>query len=411
MSFFKGKERKILLFALAHRILVWAISSIFNAWINDYDTSSDIILHPLEGASNTVLTCPRYINVFAKWDAVFFGHIAEYGYEFEKFHAFFPLLPFLMNHGRHLFWFLDVQERCKMFLFGIVLSNVCFVLSTVMFYRLTKMLFLSKEFSFKASIVYSLSPACVFLSAGYTEGPFSAFSMMGMVALMSNQTWTAVICFIIGAGFRSNATILIGFLVFRMLHHFSFHTLFITLVQSALVAAPTLSFQVFGNAIYCPGRPWCTSGNMYSFVQSTYWNVGFLRYYQIKQLPNFALCLPVTLVTAWGLYRLYRQYGVGLWMVGIGKDKPLSSSASGSHSTRALWQICSALYLAGLVAIGLVFMHVQVITRFVSSAPALYWFITDLMNQSRTWRNVVLSVLLAFHVGGVLLFPNFYPWS
>jgi hypothetical protein len=102
MSLFKGKERSIFLFAVVYRVLVWTTSSIFDAWINDYDTSSDIALHPFQGASNTVLTCPRFIRVFAKWDAVFFGQIAEHGYEFEKFHAFFPLLPFLMNIGRHL---------------------------------------------------------------------------------------------------------------------------------------------------------------------------------------------------------------------------------------------------------------------------------------------------------------------
>lgn len=42
--------------------------------------------------------------MFGHWDGVFFLQIAEYGYEFEKFHAFFPAFPGLMRITRYGIW-------------------------------------------------------------------------------------------------------------------------------------------------------------------------------------------------------------------------------------------------------------------------------------------------------------------
>ena len=78
----------------------------------------------------------------------------------------------------------------------------------------------------------------------------------------------------------------------------------------SVAVAPLLAAQALGYRTYCAGansdgsanrranvpRPWCDRWtpfpNIYAFVQSEYWNVGFLRYYQARQLQEPALAAP-----------------------------------------------------------------------------------------------------------------------
>jgi len=87
-----------------------------------------------------------------------------------------------------------------------------------------------------------------------------------------------------------------------------------------------------------------------------------------------------------------------------------------------------------LVAVGLLVMHVQVVTRFVCACPALYWYMAALWLRgggesassfgpsASSWLQSILwllpgvrVLLLAYCVGytltGTLLFTNFYNWT
>ena len=44
-----------------------------------------------------------------------------------------------------------------------------------------------------------------------------------------------------------------------------------------------------------PVSDWC-HGRMpmpYGYIQDKYWNVGFLRYFELRQIPNFIIAAPV----------------------------------------------------------------------------------------------------------------------
>jgi Mannosyltransferase (PIG-V) len=54
----------------------------------------------------------------------------------------------------------------------------------------------------------------------------------------------------------------------------------------------------------------------------------------------------------------------------------------------------------------------QVLTRFLTSCPALYFFAAHAVVRGPAWRTrAVLAYCALWAWLGVALFPNFYPWT
>merc|ERR1711971_533816 len=68
-----------------------------------------------------------------------------------------------------------------------------------------------------------------------------------------------------------------------------------TLICCALICLPYFAFERYALNRLCHGGvdapAWCSGSlkSVYAHMQSTYWQVGFLRYFQFKQIPNFLL--------------------------------------------------------------------------------------------------------------------------
>lgn len=320
--------------AVLSRVATLTLMFAFDALVDDYDTSG--ALEP-EGLSVPASFACRRLEGVVTWDSVYFARVASEGYEHEQAHAFFPLLPALMR----LFAF-GSRSRCALAASGLLVSNLAHVASAVALERLGTLVLRDPAAARTAATLFALNPASVFHSAAYTESLFACLSFAGCLALALPRARPnlAALAFALACAARSNGALNLAFLA----HDFAFarvgaaawfgirarrakprrrtvgnettpftDRLAATVAFAARVSvavAPLLAAQALGYRTYCAGassdgsanrranapRPWCDRWtpfpNIYAFVQSEYWNVGFLRYYHARQLPNFALAAP-----------------------------------------------------------------------------------------------------------------------
>jgi uncharacterized protein YggT (Ycf19 family) len=117
------------------------------------------------------------------WDAVRYATIAGSGYVTEEYAAFFPLYPALESAFSKLF-------HQDILLSGMILSNLAFLGTLIVFYRFVEMEF--DRDTAKRSILYlSLFPTALFFFAGYNESLFLFFMLLCFYALRRGSWWLA----------------------------------------------------------------------------------------------------------------------------------------------------------------------------------------------------------------------------
>jgi len=188
-------------------------------------------------------------------------------------------------------------------------------------------------------------------------------------------------------------------------------------------------------------RPeWCEHGftfNVYSYVQRKYWNVGLFRYYEWKQVPNFILAAPVLILSSlavtqwiqcsWSRCRTSRKSAparptvcdlvdwavVSLRAFAVDSNKIESSSecsASGWCDSPIL--LGHYAVLAASTLLSLTVAHVQISTRLIcSTCPALHWFMADRVSRGGILGDAILFWCLLYILLGVILHPNWLPWT
>ncbi|NXI52726.1 PIGV mannosyltransferase, partial [Chloroceryle aenea] len=129
--------------------------------------------------------------------------------------------------------------------------------------------------------------------------------------------------------------------------------------------------------------PWCSQRFpvVYSYIQDTYWNVGFLRYFELRQIPNFLLALPVTLLGSWAAWTYLVADPRHCLTLGLERrtSEERGKPRDGFCSPAVFVYVVHATVL---LVFGFFCMHVQVLTRFLaSSSPILYWFCAHLLQE------------------------------
>jgi phosphatidylinositol glycan class V len=111
---------------------------------------------------------------------------------------------------------------------------------------------------------------------------------------------------------------------------------------------------------------WCqfTIPFSYTEVQSTHWGVGFMKYYQFKQIPNFLLAMPGTIISTSCVVCYYMWNKQTCWTLGIKSDR--SDAKKSDDGCRCLWNnprlLPYVVHVLVLTVFGWMFVHIQVCT-------------------------------------------------
>jgi len=156
---------------------------------------------------------------------------------------------------------------------------------------------------------------------------------------------------------------------------------------------------------------WCywTLPFSYSYIQDTHWNVGFLNYYEVKQLPNFMLAMPVI---------IFSLVSAGHYLMKIKVTVSGSGSFRSSMDSQTMRFLPYCLHLVFLVIFGIFNVHIQVLTRMIySSTPLIYFYLAQhvslYVTRGRCTQFFKLTMIhfAVYFLIGTLLFSNFYPWT
>ncbi|KAK2718902.1 GPI mannosyltransferase 2-like [Artemia franciscana] len=340
-----------------------------------------------------------------RWDAEYFRSIGKHGYVYENQLAFFPLFPLALNLSANILYFFLFGyinfSTCIIFV-GLIVNLSFHVITTIILHKLTDLTFHDKKFTTRAVIFYVFSPAKIFFISLYSESLFCFFTFSGLYYLKNNKPFKATLLFSLSAATRSNGILNIGYILYYHLNKIylieKFHEIvgciLQILLEVCLIVLPFIAYLWYGYYLFCEKaslpsdcileygimrnynvrgmfKPdWCSSyiPNFYGHIQRYHWNVGFLRYYEVKQVPNFLLAFPVILLVmifAATFFNGRRDLIFNLGLKGSDGNGP-------AGLIRSFYPF--VVHGVFLCVFGLLFMHVQVTTRMVaSSSPLLYW--------------------------------------
>lgn len=332
---------------------------------------------------------------------------------------------------------------------------VLFPIACLALYALTKLVRGPRErYARDVVWWFCYNPASVFFSASYSESLFSSLTFVALLVIeyrsqeyllkykMDKQVGfvplsqlnrllhiciPSLIFLALSTGTRSNGIITIGFLGYQhllkyvsipkanrnswtLVMHFSVlmegvQDMLVTFMSAVLAASGFITFQIYSYIKFCfesGNTPkgvllikpkWCDSWlpQPYQEVQSKYWNVGLFRYYQLKQLPNFLLALPMSYL---------------VMVNSLEKSKELARSTDGRKQVPYYVQVVLMTIFCSLS------IHVQVTTRILaSSSPAVYWICADVAQRTRASERSLKTFFITYFLFGTILHTNFYPWT
>jgi Mannosyltransferase (PIG-V) len=142
-------------------------------------------------------------DTFARYDSGWYFGIARHGYEFVEGGrsnlAFFPVYPLLMRYGGLALG----GGRQNLYLAGVIISWVAYVLAMVMLYRLGRT-YLSRATAERAVVFASVFPFAFFYGVVYSEAVFLLFTVTAFYGFRTKRWWLGAIAGALACATRVN---------------------------------------------------------------------------------------------------------------------------------------------------------------------------------------------------------------
>ncbi|CAH2221649.1 GPI mannosyltransferase 2 [Pelobates cultripes] len=462
--------KEVFRFSLCSRGITLAMQIVFNTLIPDHKADAFSPPHTSPDSTGDHLT-EFLLGGLGRWDAEHFLFIAEHGYVYEHNMAFFPLLPLCLTGLANgplypLKWMLTLRSR--LLVSAALLNCFCFTLAAISLYLLGCVALQSRSSAFLASLLFCMSPASIFMTAAYSESLFALATFIGLWLLEKHMILRGCIFLSLATASRSNGMTNVGFLLHAVVQSLvngsrNCHRMGRTFLGTFVVILPFALFQYFSYSRFClasatknkvprelvklaitkeyrlPGAQfptWCSTylPMAYSSIQSEYWGVGFLHYFQLRQLPNFLLALPVILLSTRAIWEYFQANPYLCISLGLRTVQLKSSSGYCGHRV-----FLYVAHITALVVFGVLCMHIQVLTRLLlSSSPVLFWYCSHQLQKNepwiwglergcvssnpavrllRSWKSlqpqtrVLLGYFLVYWILGTALHVNFLPWT
>ncbi|OJD40661.1 glycosyltransferase family 76 protein [Diplodia corticola] len=421
-----------------------------------YDTSTTLLLgHDAAASSLGAASAPwsatlgeRLVSKLVRWDAIYFTAAAARGYQHEQEWAFSWAFSHLMANAAKILP-LAGDHLAALAWAGVVVSNASHLLSVLVLYQLVRLILpepaLHKT-AFLTAVLHALSPAGLFLAAPYGEALFSLLNFSGMLcyayarvqpngplSLAANLLCmlTSGLCFGLATMVRSNGLLsglILIYDVVRVLPGLlgqksemiaTLMRLTGTVLAGCMVAGGSIIPQWVAYLQYCTldqARPWCTKmpPSIYTWVQHHYWNVGFLRYWTLSNIPLFLLAAPTIWVLVGSALRVIRRFSAR-----SGPAEKVSTEQNSSRTETAHLLVAFSIPQLALALLAVTNFHIQIVNRISSGYPLWYLAIAsgmDCVNDplsvafaSKDTCNSLARLMVIYAIVQGALFASFLP--
>lgn len=418
-------------------MIILILQYFFNALIPDHQAQDVFISPSIQDVDNSDVgqLVVHFLGGFLRWDTQYFLHIFRYGYTYENTLAFFPLYP-------NVLWLLTAiipgHSNTIFLITAVLFNNIIFVFTAVILFDLSLHILNNEEMAYNSAVLFCFNPASIFFSAPYSESLFAFTTFYGMYHISQKNILKTSLFFGFSVLGRSNGLLNAGYLLHSIIQSAlrKRKVLFKCFIGVYFICLCFGSFQLYGYRKFCSLQEhsldpkvidyaiannlqtpnnhsipqWCGVRLPYTYVQEKYWkNMGFLGYFQFKQIPNFLLASPcIFILLKFGIEYFYQNNFIYLGL----RRQDKSDFVYVVHSTF-------------LTIFCLFCIHVQVTTRMLaSSSPVFYWACASYFKCplyfnaklfSRIYDDVksrlVLLYFFTYFVIGTALFVNFLPFT